>query len=132
METWHAVVAFQSRQGLLRDGVVGPRTRAALARARPPQPWQRARRALEVDLRRQVLPLVADGRTVRAIHVSTAAPGYHTPTGSFHVYFQEGHAIHGYPSVPRYPASHGCVRVPLGDAPDVYAFAPLERPVTVR
>jgi len=26
-------------------------------------------------------------------------------------YFYEGVAVHGYPSVPAYPASHGCVRV---------------------
>jgi lipoprotein-anchoring transpeptidase ErfK/SrfK len=26
-------------------------------------------------------------------------------------YFHDGVAVHGYPSVPPYPASHGCVRV---------------------
>jgi lipoprotein-anchoring transpeptidase ErfK/SrfK len=28
-------------------------------------------------------------------------------------YFYRGYAIHGYSSVPTYPASHGCVRVPI-------------------
>ena len=28
------------------------------------------------------------------------------------MYFVGGYAIHGNPSVPPYPASHGCVRVP--------------------
>ena len=28
------------------------------------------------------------------------------------MYFYGGYAIHGNPSVPPYPASHGCVRVP--------------------
>jgi lipoprotein-anchoring transpeptidase ErfK/SrfK len=28
-------------------------------------------------------------------------------------YFNGGVAVHGYPSVPAYPASHGCVRVSL-------------------
>ena len=28
-------------------------------------------------------------------------------------YFNGGIAIHGYPSVPNYPASHGCVRIPM-------------------
>ena len=28
-------------------------------------------------------------------------------------YFIRGYAIHGYPSVPNYPASHGCLRVPI-------------------
>jgi lipoprotein-anchoring transpeptidase ErfK/SrfK len=31
-------------------------------------------------------------------------------------YFIGGYAIHGYVSVPAYPASHGCLRVPLPDA----------------
>ena len=80
------------------------------------------------------------------------ARGFHTPTGAFRVYrrelrswsylyrvwlpcalyFQEGHAFHGYYSVPSYPASHGCVRMTLADAPSVYPFAPLRTPVIVR
>ena len=36
-------------------------------------------------------------------------------------YFHGGYAIHGYPSVPAtYPASHGCVRVPIPDAAHIY------------
>ena len=30
-------------------------------------------------------------------------------------YFIGGYAIHGYP-VPNYPASHGCIRVPIPNA----------------
>jgi lipoprotein-anchoring transpeptidase ErfK/SrfK len=29
------------------------------------------------------------------------------------MYFTGGYAVHGNPSVPPYPASHGCVRVPM-------------------
>jgi lipoprotein-anchoring transpeptidase ErfK/SrfK len=36
------------------------------------------------------------------------------------MYFLCGFAIHGYPSVPAYPASHGCVRVPMWLAPRLY------------
>ena len=32
-----------------------------------------------------------------------------------------GVAIHGYASVPTYPASHGCVRTPLWFAPGFYS-----------
>lgn len=32
------------------------------------------------------------------------------------LYFSGGYAIHGSPSVPGYPASHGCVRVSLSNA----------------
>ena len=31
-------------------------------------------------------------------------------------YFIRGYAIHGYPDVPVYPASHGCLRVPIPNA----------------
>ena len=150
--TWNAVVALQGWSGLVRDGIVGPRTRAALTTARPPAPWGGLRRGLELDLRRQVLLVVDHGTVLRAVHASTAAPGYVTPVGRFPVYararrswsvryrvwldyalyFFGGHAIHGYPSVPAYPASHGCVRLPLADAAFVYAHAPLRTPVWVR
>ena len=30
-------------------------------------------------------------------------------------YFFRGYAIHGSPSVPNYPASHGCIRVTMWD-----------------
>ncbi len=40
-------------------------------------------------------------------------------------YFLRGFAIHGYPSVPAYPASHGCVRVPMWLAPSLYAQIPM-------
>ena len=150
--TWHAVVAFQGWQRLQRDGVVGPRTRAALASAVRPQPWTRLERGLALDLRRQVMLVVSRRRTVRAVHISSAAAGYQTPRGRFHVcrrermswsapyrvwmpyalYFRGGYAIHGFGSVPSYPASHGCVRVPMSEAPFVYAATPLRASVVIR
>lgn len=150
--TWHAVVAFQGWQRLSRDGIVGARTSSMLASARRPRPWVRLRRGLELDLRRQVLLVVVGGRTIRAVHVSSARPGYVTPPGRFHVYrreraswsaayhvwmpyalyFSGGYAIHGFGVVPTYPASHGCVRVPLGEAPFVYSATPLHAPVLIR
>ena len=91
---------------------------------------------VEVDKTRQVLFEVNGGRVVRVIHVSTGATG-NTPVGRFHVYskvpgtlptgmfdssfFLRGFAIHGYPSVPSYPASHGCVRIPMWVAPTLFA-----------
>jgi lipoprotein-anchoring transpeptidase ErfK/SrfK len=36
-------------------------------------------------------------------------------------YFVGAFAIHGYPEVPAYPASHGCVRVPMWVAPRLFA-----------
>ena len=150
--TWHAVVAFQGWRRLPRTGTVEARTRAALAAAVRPRPWAPYARALELDVARQVLLIVANHRTVRAIHISTARPGYLTPRGTFRVYkrermswsfpygvwmpyalyFSGGYAVHAYPDVPPYPASHGCVRVPAAEAPAVYAAAPLGTPVVIR
>ena len=84
---------------------------------------------------RQYLLQVRNGRVVRVVHVSTGATG-NTPLGRFRVYrkvsgwdwilwyplyFLRGFAIHGYPEVPPYPASHGCVRVPMWIAPTLAA-----------
>ncbi len=140
--TRQAVLAFQSWEGLGRDGVVGPATTARLATAKRPAPRGSGRR-IEVYRDRGVALLVSGGETVRAIHVSTGAPGFTTPPGSYKVfrkelrswsvpfstwlpyasYFNNGIAFHEYPEVPAYPASHGCVRVPASEAPRVYEFA---------
>jgi Putative peptidoglycan binding domain/L,D-transpeptidase catalytic domain len=133
-ETYEAVLAFQKLSGLPWTGRVDARLWRALAHARAP----RARYAgdhIEVSKGRQVLLLVRGGKVERAVHVSTGATG-NTPIGRWRVYrkvtgwdwilwypmyFLRGFAIHGYPSVPAYPASHGCVRVPMWIAPQLWA-----------
>ncbi|MDQ2700156.1 MAG: L,D-transpeptidase family protein, partial [Actinomycetota bacterium] len=148
-----AVMAFQAWEGLARDGVAGPATRAALVDAKRPRPKaKRPKRFMEVHLERGVLLLVKNRRTVRAIHVSAGAPATHTPTGRYRIfrkelmswsvpfstwlpyasYFNNGIAFHEYPDVPPYPASHGCVRVPSPDAERVYEFARMNTVVVVR
>ena len=37
-------------------------------------------------------------------------------------YFYSGYALHEYPDVPPYPASHGCVRIPAAEAATVWRF----------
>jgi lipoprotein-anchoring transpeptidase ErfK/SrfK len=37
-------------------------------------------------------------------------------------YFIRGYAIHGYAEVPVYAASHGCLRIPIPNAPEVYGW----------
>ncbi len=149
--TEQAVIAFQGWEGLARDGVAGPQTLARLRVASAPRAWSTTTRHIELHLARQVLLLVADGRVLRAIHVSTAAPGKVTPTGTYTIYRKEqmswsvpfqvwmpyasyftgGYALHEYPDVPPYPASHGCVRVPAGDSVVVWAFATLGTPIVI-
>lgn len=97
---------------------------------------------VEIDLKRQVLFLYKGGALYRTLDTSTGSGKRYcvdgacatavTPGGSFRVtrringwrtsrlgrlynplYFNGGIAIHGSPSVPAYPASHGCVRITM-------------------
>jgi len=143
--TSFAVVAFQKQAGITRDGVAGPETLARLKQASRPRPaFSGPGRRVEVSLARQLLYLIDDGRVVRTLPISSGRPGLETPAGLFHVYsqyllsyskpyhswmpyasyFSGGYALHGYPDseVPAYPASHGCVRIPLTFAAEVYHF----------
>lgn len=139
--TYHAVIAFQKVQGLTRDGIVGPATRARLAKPYVPAPRYRlATSSLEVNLAKQVIYYERNGVIQRIIDASTGSGAWYysqgrwaraiTPTGRFHIYwryngwqsgplgslyrpnyFYGGYAVHGMTSVPAYPASHGCVRM---------------------
>jgi lipoprotein-anchoring transpeptidase ErfK/SrfK len=88
-----------------------------------------------------VLYVVRGGQVALIVPVSTAGiAGYFTPVGRFAIYrkvtgfdpsplgtlfdpmyFTGGYAIHGNPTVPPYPASHGCVRVPMWMAGYLYS-----------
>ncbi|HVL05067.1 MAG TPA: L,D-transpeptidase family protein [Acidimicrobiales bacterium] len=138
--TEQAVTAFQKVEGLAPDGVAGPATLAALDAAKRPKTSARGN-LMEVDKARQVLFVVRDGAVAWTLNVSTGTEKPYrvngrtemadTPPGHWTVdwvvngtdvgelgalyrprYFHEdGIAVHGYHSVPPYPASHGCVRV---------------------
>jgi L,D-transpeptidase catalytic domain/Putative peptidoglycan binding domain len=125
--TYEAVIAFQKVHRMARTGRIGRAFWRALWRTSVPRPRVRRGNYLEVDKSRQVLMEIRAGRVERVIHVSTGATG-NTPLGTWRVYseiagwswvlwqpmyFLRGFAIHGYPSVPTWPASHGCVRVPM-------------------
>jgi hypothetical protein len=128
-----SVYAFQKVQGLDRTGSVDASFWTRLEDPRIPQPrFRQPTDHIEVDKTHQVLYLVRGGEVALISPVSTAGiAGYHTPEGRFAIYrkvagydpsplgvlldpmyFVGGYAIHGNPSVPPYPASHGCVRVP--------------------
>jgi hypothetical protein len=90
----------------------------------------------EVPLDKQVLVLVKNGKPFAIYPVSTGKPSTPTITGHYEFYRQEpgvnsegmvdsfywhnGYAVHGYPEVPNYAASHGCVRTFIADQPRIY------------
>ena len=135
-DTVEAVLAFQKVHGMARTGRVGSAFWRALARASVPRAYVPRGDHVEISKTRQVMFEVRGGEVVKAVHVSTGATG-NTPVGRWRVYrlgpgwnalrmyyslyFLRGFAIHGYPSVPTYPASHGCVRTPVWFAPGFYS-----------
>ena len=136
--TARAVVAYRKVRGMSRVAVVSRRlVRGLLAkrgsfRAKHPEHGKH----VEVDLSRQVMALLKGRRVYRIYGVSSGKASTPTVLGRFRVYsktigtnakgmvdssyFIGGYAIHGYISVPTFPASHGCVRVPIPNALSIY------------
>lgn len=157
--TTSAVMAFQKIQGLSVDGVVGPATLAALDDPKRPEPRNGPDRRIEIDLTRQVVFWITGGEIAQIFPASsgsgeaytTASGGTArslTPVGWYVIerrisgirdaplgilydplYFYKGWAIHGSNSVPAYPASHGCVRLPRADARWLFDRAPNGTPI---
>jgi hypothetical protein len=137
--TYEAVLAFRKVHGMSRTGSVNRAFWRAFGRAHVPKARYSGSH-IEVNKTKQVLFEVRRGKVVRVIHVSTGATG-NTPVGRFRTYlktpgllpsgmyysmfFIGAFAIHGYHSVPAYPASHGCVRIPMWLAPGLYSRWPL-------
>ena len=136
--TTQQVYAFQKVHGLPRDGTLDGAEIGVLERAgRVPARTVANTLAVEVDKARQVLLVTRDGQAEWIFNTSTGNNRPYgrgsvavTPEGQFAVtrqvdglriselgelfrpkYFTGGYAIHGSPSVPPFPASHGCVRV---------------------
>jgi PKD repeat protein len=147
-----AVYAFQKVHGLPRTGVVDAHFWRALSSPRAPVPrFAQPARHIEVNKGLQVLYVVQGSSVALIVPISTAGiAGAFTPVGRFAVYrkvggfdpsplgtlydplyFTGGYAIHGNPSVPPYPASHGCVRIPMWVAPNLYRTVPYGETVYV-
>jgi peptidoglycan hydrolase-like protein with peptidoglycan-binding domain len=148
--TGRALVAYRKMTGLERVPAAGRKVFELLARGagkfhvRYPGDG----RHVEADLTKQVLAEIDPGGRVRTIYTtSSGKPSTPTVLGRFRVYektpgensegmvdsnyFIRGYAIHGYAEVPTYAASHGCLRVPVPDAPAIYEWVQVGTPVDV-
>ena len=90
----------------------------------------------EGDLSDQVLALTNGSKVQWLFPISSGKPSTPTILGEYQVYrkqpgylpdgmyysdfFISGYAIHGYDPAPDYPASHGCMRLPIVDAIPAY------------
>jgi hypothetical protein len=148
--TANAVNAFRKTNGMGRDGYAMKSVYAKVLRGegafklRYPDSGTHGKH-VEFDWSRQVLVLADRGRPYRVYHTSSGTPVTPTVFGSFKFYRQDygtnakgmvhssyfigGYAIHGYASVPNYPASHGCLRVPIPNALSIYNWIDLGDPI---
>jgi lipoprotein-anchoring transpeptidase ErfK/SrfK len=148
-----AVMAMQKHEGIDRDGVYGPQSRATLKKAKQPEPpagGQETR--VDVDISDQLAYVVIGGKLRTILSIASGVPGLDTPKGKYAVYRKEtrswsrpyktwmpwasyfagGVALHENPAVYGYPASHGCVRVPPPFAEWLYGVTDVGTQVRVR
>ena len=136
--TARAVLAFRKTNDMSRDGYATNEVYAKLQRDQGAFKlrYPKAGKHVEFDWSRQVLVLAQNGKPYRTYHTSSGKPSTPTVFGTYHFYlktpgtnakgmvdssyFIGGYAIHGYADVPAYPASHGCLRVPIPNALQIY------------
>jgi peptidoglycan hydrolase-like protein with peptidoglycan-binding domain len=159
--TRNALIAFQKYEGRDVTGRLSREDFDAIMSANAPQAKDSGYRHVEVDLDRQVLLLTdGSGVVERVLPVSTGSDKHYsqngmsgrayTPRGRFRIYaklpgwkksplgllyypnyFSDGLAIHGNPSVPQSPQSHGCIRIPMSAAAQISRLLPLETIVLI-
>lgn len=136
--TLRAILAFRKVNGMPRTTALTPFIVDRLLRGVGgfKVRFPRHGRHVEAHLGKQVLALIDNGKVQRAYVTSSGASVTPTVLGNFRFYmktigtnakgmvdssyFIRGYAIHGYKDVPTYPASHGCLRVPIPDARAIY------------
>jgi peptidoglycan hydrolase-like protein with peptidoglycan-binding domain len=151
----NAVIAFQKWEGRKVTGRLSREDFDAIMSAGSPQAKDSGYKHVEVDLDRQVLLFVDDAGVVnRVLPISSGSNKQYkekggsglayTPRGRFRIhakiagwrksplgllyypsYFSGGVAIHGNPSVPHEPQSHGCIRIPMSAAVEVSRLLPV-------
>lgn len=157
----HALIAFQKVEDRQRTGTLTQNELQGMRTASKPRSREIGYAHLEIDLSRQVLFAVdssgvvsrilpistgtsklftSEGRTRRAVTpcgrftISHKIAGWRkSPLGLLYYpnYIAGGIAIHGNPLVPVYPASHGCIRIPMFAAKEFSEINPVGTVVIV-
>ena len=157
----HALIAFQKVEGRQRTGKLTRAELQALLSAQRPLPKYSGFAHVEIDLNRQVLFIVdATGTAAHILPVCTGnektyvdhgeTHRAHTPRGRFRVlrkiagwrlsslgllyypnYIHNGIAIHGSLAMAVYPASHGCIRIPMFASKKLSELTPIGTEVIV-
>jgi hypothetical protein len=145
--TSNAVNAFRKTNGMGRNGYAPGSVYAKVLRGQGAYKlrYPKAGKHVEFDWSRQVLVLADKGKPFRTYHTSSGTPGTPTVFGTYRFYLQtpgtnskgmvhssyfiRGYAIHGYASVPNYPASHGCLRVPIPNASSIFNWIDIGDPI---
>jgi hypothetical protein len=137
-KTARGVLAYRKVNGMNRSSRAGKglvkRVLAGKGGYRVRHPG--AGRHVEAPLSKQVLVFAKDDKPYAIYPVSSGKSSTPTVTGHFEFirtepgynshgmyyswYFFGGFAVHGYESVPDYPASHGCIRTFIADQPEIY------------
>jgi hypothetical protein len=144
-----AVLAYRKMNSLGRSPVA---SKTVVEKVFNRQGRYRVRRAdlgdhMETSLSKQVLVFAKGKRPYAIFPIASGAPATPTILGTFSVYrkdpgynslgmyyssyFIRGYAIHGYQSVPNYPASHGCLRTFIADQPRIYEKTFIGQPIYV-
>ncbi len=151
----NALIAFQKYEGRKVTGRMSREDFDVIMNATAPLPRDAGYKHVEVDLDRQMLLLTdGEGAIKRILPVSTGSDKHYsqngmsgrayTPRGRFRIfaklsgwkksplgllyypnYFSDGLAIHGNPSVPQSPQSHGCIRIPMSAAAEISRLLPV-------
>jgi len=157
----HALIAFQKVEGRQRTGKLTKNELQAMRMATRPLPRRTDYAHFEIDLSRQVLFIVdTTGSVTHILPVCTGnerpyvdhgqTHRAHTPRGTFKVlrkiagwrlsslgvlyypnYIHEGIAIHGSLTMAVYPASHGCIRIPMFAAKELSGMTAIGTEVIV-
>jgi hypothetical protein len=145
--TARAVLAFRKTNDMSRDGYATHEVYAKLMRHQGAFKlrYPKAGKHVEFDWSRQVLTLAQNGKPFRTYHTSSGTASTPTVFGTYHFYLKSpgtnakgmvdsnyfigGYAIHGYVDVPAYPASHGCLRVPIPNARQIYDWVDIGDPI---